>query len=478
MEIIFSFTALISDTVNKPIYYQLYECIKEEIISGNIKSDEKLPSLRKLSKHLQLSRNTIEAAYEQLYAEGYVKRIPKVGYIVEDIKTDLLIAPQVLSDINQIEESSKQNKKFKYDFAPRYMDKTCYNTKTWKNVINSIINKEFEKLLSYGDPQGEYELRLELAKYVYENRGVHCTPDQIVVGAGTQYCLNLICQLLREDFNCIAMEEPGSNYIRYIFERNQFIIDPINVNDDGLDVEQLEKSKCKIAFVTPSHQFPKGVIMSAKNRVKLLNWAHNNNGIIIEDDYDSEMRFVGKPIPSLKSLDNFDQVIYLGTLSKVFMPSLRIGYMVLPNWLLKLYLNKYKMNEQTTSKLNQLALAQFMNKGYLQSHIRKMRKHYESKYNIINEAIKNHMSNNANLISSSCGMRVILEIKTDYTEEQIVKLAEDADVKIIPISQYYKAKENYKQNGRVRVLISYKGIPIEDIEPAIKALSHAWFSNI
>jgi GntR family transcriptional regulator/MocR family aminotransferase len=476
VDAIFSFTPLIDTTINKPIYYQLYECIKKEIINGNIKGNEKLPSLRKLAKYLQLSKNTIEAAYEQLYAEGYIKRVAKVGYLVEDIKSDLLKVPNDFNSTSLMEEKPEDLKKFKYDFAPRYMDKDCYNIKAWKNIINSIISEEFDSLLSYGDPQGEYELRCELAKYVYENRGVHCEPRQIVVGAGTQYCLNLICQMLRENFNSIGMEEPGSNYIRCIFERNNFCIEPIDVNKEGLDVKQLESSKCKLAFVTPSHQFPKGVIMSARNRVQLLNWAKNNNGIIIEDDYDSEMRFVGKPIPSLKSLDNFDKVIYLGTFSKIFIPSIRISFMVLPNWLLDLYLDKYKMNEQTTSKLNQMALARFMKNGYLQGHIRKARRHYENKYKIITKAIRTHMGNNVNLISSNAGMRVILEVKTNLTEKEIVRFAQDVDIKIIPISQYYIDKNNNEQNGKVRVLISYKGIPKEDIEPAIKLLNDAWFN--
>jgi GntR family transcriptional regulator/MocR family aminotransferase len=431
-----------------------------------------------LSKHLQLSKNTIEAAYDQLYAEGYIKKIPKVGYLVEDIQSNLLKLPHdSANEVSSLIKEAEQPKKYKYDFAPRHMDKVCYSARTWKRILTSIINEEFESLLCYGDPQGEYELRCELAKYIYENRGVRCDPNQVVVGAGTQYCLNLICQILRESFDTIGMEEPGSNYIRYIFERNQFNIEPINVNEDGLDVEQLENSKCKLTFVTPCHQFPKGVIMSAKNRVQLLNWAQNNNRIIIEDDYDSEMRFGRKPIPALKSLDNNDKVIYLSTFSKIFIPSLRISFMVLPHWILELYLNKYKMNEQTTSKLDQLALARFINRGYMQSHIRKMKKYYEDKYVIITKAIQKYMGDNVKLISSDTGMRVILEIKTNYTEDQIVQLAENADVNISPISKYYKAKSNYKQDGIIRVLISYKGISAEDIEPAIKALSYAWVNS-
>lgn len=476
MSAMFSFTPLIDNASHKPIYYQLHEYIKEEIIKGNIKGGEKLPSLRKLSNDLKLSRNTIETAYEQLYAEGYIKRIVRVGYLVEDIDFALLNEYCDSDSMNLIDNYSNDLKTIQYDFAPQYMDKECYNFRIWKSIINSVINENFEKLLSYGESQGEYELRFEIAKYVYENRGVSCNPNQIVVGAGTQYCLNLICQILRESHESIGMEDPGSNYIRFVFERNQFDIKPIKVNNDGLDVEELEKSKIKLVFVTPSHQFPKGVIMSAKNRLQLLNWAKNNDGIIIEDDYDSEMRFTGKPIPSLKSFDKFDKVIYLGTFSKIFMPTLRISFMILPNWLINTYLDKYKMISQTTSKLNQLALAQFIKKGYLQSHIRKMRKHYENKYNAITKAIYEYMKHNVKIISSSSGMRVILEIKTNLTEDEIVGLAKNSYIKIEPISKYYIDKNNYKSNEKVKVLISYKGISIKDIEPSIKALSYAWFN--
>ncbi|GMA98091.1 PLP-dependent aminotransferase family protein [Pelosinus sp. IPA-1] len=455
----------------------MYEYIKEEIINGNIKGKENLPSLRNLSKYLHLSKNTIEAAYQQLYAEGYIESIPKVGYKVVDIHSDLLNVSQSYNDTTPKDEISNNIKNYKYDLAPRYVDKACFNIGIWKKIINLIINEEFESLLSYGDPQGELELRQEIAKYIYENRGVHCQPDQIIVGAGTQYCLNLICQMLRENFNTIGMEEPGSNYIRYIFERNQFDVEPIDVLKSGLDVNQLEDSKCKIAFVTPSHQFPKGVIMSARNRVQLLNWAKNKSGIIIEDDYDSEMRFVGKPIPSLKSLDNDDKVIYLGSFSKIFIPTLRISFMVLPYWLLNLYLEKYKMSGQTTSKLIQIALARFMKKGYLQSHIRKIRRHYQNKNTAITNAIHTYMKDNINLISSNAGMRVILEIKTDLTEEQIISLAQNSGINLVSLSQYYIEKSNYAQTGKIRVMLSYKGIPLEDIEPAIKKLSNAWFNH-
>ena len=473
----FSFTPLLDNTINKPIYYQLYEYIKKEIINGNIKGNTKLPSLRKLSDHLHLSKNTIESAYQQLYAEGYIESIPKSGYRVVDINSSLCKLAQSFSSEVVEPEELNDSKKYKYDLAPRYTDKACFNLAAWKRISNSVMNEEFESLLSYGDPQGEYDLREEIAKYIYEHRGVHCHPKQIIVGAGTQYCLSLLCQMLRSTHHSMYMEDPGSNWIRFIFERHEFHIEPIAVHNNGLNISQLEENKSNIVFVTPSHQFPKGVVMSASNRLQLLNWAQNNKGIIIEDDYDSEMRFSGRPIPSLKSLDKNDSVIFLGSFSKIFLPSIRIGYMVLPQWLLKLYLEKYRMYEQTASRLNQKALARFMKEGYWQSHIRKVRRHYQNKYNTITKAINAYMKDKVNLISSSAGLRVILEIKTSLTEGDMVDIAKNAGINISPVSQYYMLPNTYKEDGKIKVMLSYKGIPIEDIEPAVKALNDAWFES-
>lgn len=469
MNAIFSISPFIDDTSKDPLYYQLYEYIKKEIIKGNMKGGEKLPSLRELSKCLRLSKNTIEVAYQQLHAEGYIKSVPKVGYKVIDIGSDFSIKfPEY--PVQESEILASNPTPFKYDLAPRYGDISCFNIRIWKKILNSIINDEFERLLNYGDPQGEYELRREIARHIYANRGVYCRPEQIVVGAGTQYCLNIVCQMLKPNYKFIGMEDPGSYYIRSIFENHHFDIEPIPVLRAGLDVSRLENSKCKLVFVTPSHQFPKGVIMSAKNRLQLLRWAKRNNGLIIEDDYDSEIRFAGKPIPSLKSWDTDDKVIYIGSFSKILMPTLRIGFMVMPPWLLNLYLDQYRMNEQTTSMLNQLVLARFMREGYLQSHIRKIRRHYHNKYHIITKAIRTYMRENVNLISSSSGMRIILEIKTERTEAEILQLAHTAGINIVPLSRYY-IKNDGESNGKIGILLSYKGIPTEDIEPAIRVLS-------
>jgi GntR family transcriptional regulator/MocR family aminotransferase len=471
------FTPLLDTKIDKPIYYQLYEYIRNEITSGKIMSETNLPSLRKLSKYLNLSKNTVEAAYQQLYVEGYIESVPKVGYKVVDIKSDLYKLSNSSSSIVIKHDENDSLKKYKYDFTPKSSDRACFDIAAWKKIFNAVLNEEGADFLSYGDPQGDYELREEIAKYIYENRGANCHPSQIVLGAGTQYCLSFLCQMLRPNYDNVGMEDPGSDKFRFIFERHQFEVKPINVHEQGIDIKQLEDSKSKIVFVTPSNQYPKGIVMSVSNRLQLLNWAQSNDGIIIEDDYDSEMRFTGKPIPSLKSLDNSDKVVYLGSFSKVFLPAIRISYMVLPKWLLELYLDKYSMYEQTTSIFNQKALARFMKEGYWQSHVRKIRRHYQNKYNTITKAIQTHMKGKVKLISTSAGLRVILEISTDLSEAEVVSMAKGAGIDIWPISKYYMGHNSTEESGKVKVILSYRSIAIEDIEEAVKTLKRVWFDK-
>lgn len=467
----FSFMPLLDNTKNKPIYRQLYEYIREQILNGSIAAGEKLPSLRKLSEHLNLSKNTIEAAYQQLNAEGYIESIPKTGYVVVDINIKWYETAEAFED--KIVEKTSYT--YKFDFVSKYGDTSCFDISAWKKISNSIINEEFQDLLRYGDHQGELELREEIAKYVYETRGVHCHPNQIIIGAGTQHCLNLLCLMLRPNYDTVAMEEPGSKWIKFIFERYQFLINPVTFEKNGLNINELENSKAKIVFVTPSHQMLKRSIMPVANRIQLLNWAYRYNGIIIEDDYDCEIKYLGSSIPSLKSLDKNNNVVYLGSFSKIFIPSIRISYMILPPRLINLYLEKYIMYEQTTSKLHQKTLARFMKEGYWQKHIRKVKKHYSNKYNTITRALKIYMKDKVKFIGLNAGLSILLEINTSMSEAELVDVARNAGVYIIPVSEYYMKHIEYKQNGLPKILISCKGIPIEQIEPAIKLLSEAWF---
>ena len=467
----FSFTPLIDREIKKPIYQQLYEYIKEQILNGFIVGGTKLPSIRKLSKELNLSINTVEGAYEQLLAEGYIDSISRVGYVVVDINLKFY-KPTVLIENKRIECADL---KYKFDLSTKSRDVSNYNINTWKRIENSIMNEDLQDLLSYGDPQGERELREEIAKYVYETRGAYCSADQIIIGAGTQYCLSLLCQMLSPFYDTVAMEEPGSNWIRFIFERYQFLTKPVAYEHKGLNIKELESSNAKIVFVTPSHQMLKGTIMPVANRIELLNWAYEQNGIIIEDDYDSEVKYLANSIPALKSLDKSDHVVYLGSFSKIFIPSIRVSYMMLPKWLINIYSEKYSLYENTTSKLHQKTLARFIKEGYWQRHVQKMRRYYIKKYRCINQAVDTYFKDKVNIISINSGLSLLMEINTSESETELVARARAAGIKIIPVSVYYAKHIQFQQMGIPQILLSFRGIPIESIEPAIKLLSEVWF---
>jgi len=470
---VFSFTPLLDRRGKKPIYRQLYEYIKEQILGGCIPGGTRLPSLRKLSKDLNLSINTVEGAYQQLSCEGYIESIPKVGYVVTDIKLKLY-EPSPPAENEKVEHPAA---KFKYDLSTKCRDVSALNINVWKRIENSVMTENLTELLGYGEPQGEPQLREEIAKYVFETRGAYCTPNQIIIGEGTQYCLSLLCQMLRPLYDAVAMEEPGSNWLRFIFERHQFAVTPVSYEQRGLNVQELENSGAKIVFVTPSHQMLKGTIMPVANRIELLNWAEEKNAIIIEDDYDSEVKYLANSIPALKSLDKGDHVVYLGSFSKIFIPSIRLSYMILPNWLLELYSKNFWLYENTASKLHQLTLARFIKEGYWQKHIQKTKRYYTKKYKCINQAVSSYFGDRVKMISINSGLSILLEVNTAKSESELVRLAGEADIKIVPVSEYYIKHITFKQSGPPRILLSFKGIPIESIEPAVRLLSEVWFEK-
>ena len=237
----FSFTPLLNKEIDKPVYRQLYEYIKDQILNGCMAGGEKLPSLRKLSKDLSLSINTVEGAYQQLCAEGYIESIPRVGYVTVGIH----LKPGKPHATYENKKTDSPVLHYKYDLSTHGVDISSFHISMWKKIENSIINENPGELLHYGDPQGEPELREEIAKYVFETRGAYCTPDQVIIGAGTQYCLGIICQMLRPYYDAVAMESPGSEWLRFIFKSHLFSTEPIAYEQKGLNIDELKKSSSK-----------------------------------------------------------------------------------------------------------------------------------------------------------------------------------------------------------------------------------------
>ncbi|MGZ4162038.1 MAG: MocR-like pyridoxine biosynthesis transcription factor PdxR, partial [Neobacillus sp.] len=308
-----------------PIYLQLYHFFREEIENHRLKEGTKLPSIRQLSQSLNVSRNTVESAFQQLVAEGYIESKVKSGLFVLKVEDFHIDQNNVNKESPIITRSSNHRNGIDFQYGDIELDR--FPQKVWKKCLVDAMENPDHEVFSYGDKKGHFGLRSEIAGYLQQARGVRCNPDQIVLCAGTQTAIGLICQLLALPNKKVAMENPGYDGVRFVFESYQCQLVPISLEADGINIDELECSSAKCAYVTPSHQFPMGMILPIQKRLKLLHWASRNQKYIIEDDYDGEFRYQGQPIPSLKSLDAHDNVIYLGTFSKAFLPAARVSYM-------------------------------------------------------------------------------------------------------------------------------------------------------
>ncbi|UHA73424.1 MocR-like pyridoxine biosynthesis transcription factor PdxR [Paenibacillus sp. 481] len=468
-------TLLLEEKSGGPLYIQLYQHIKTDIMSNKLPANTRLPSMRALATHLRLSRNTVELAYHQLMAEGYIQSQHRSGfYVIELEQVEKLSEPSI--QMNQpFEASIPHSTAIQYDFRYGDVDAAHFPITIWRKLSNQCLQDEQLKLFSYGDPHGELGLRVEIAKYLYHSRGVNCRPEQIMIGAGIQYLLIVLSGLMRAYNNNIAMEDPGYDGVRTIFKHNGYQIHPIPLNKDGLNVHHLYESHSRIVYITPSHQFPNGMVMPYAKRRQLLKWAADQDGVIIEDDYDSEFRYVGKPIPSLQGLDTNHRTVYLGTFSKCLLPSLRIAYMVLPPALLERHKKQgYPLYDQTVSWIHQKTLELFMSNGHWEAHIRRMRKVYRHKQHKLISTIEILMGEQVTVIGADAGLHILLRVHNGMNEQELIQAAEKARVKVYPTSPFW-VHRNHAATSMVQ--IGFGGLSNEDIVKGVHALHRAWFAS-
>ena len=443
---------------NKPLYIQLYEYIKTEITSGLLKPDSKLPSIREASSTLNLSKTTVENAYSQLVAEGYIDNFPKRGYFVCD-----------LSEYNFDIERPHKNTVEEHDeiiYLNDGVDKESFDVSSWKRLYNKIIADPKTNIYNSCSVQGEAFLREEIANFVNTMRGGHTDSQQVIVGAGVQYLLGILIGIIKEDYNTVAIERPGFNKAEFIFEDYGFNIKHIEITDNGFPISLLRKSDAEVIYISPSHQYPLGTIMPVNKRMELLDWAYKKNGLIIEDDYDSIIRYGGMPIPSLQGLDKNDCVVYLGSFSKMLLPSLRISFMVIPKKLLPKY-NKIKnRHTQSTSKIDQIVLANFMKEGYMVKHLRKIKRIYKKKNSLLISNFKKSFNDKMEVISFDSGLHIVCEAKTEKNEQKIIKDAQNLRILINII----KNKSN-----KLMFSLNYSGIDLNEIHEFTKLLGKLLF---
>ena len=449
-----------------PLYEQIYDYIKTDIQSGRIPYGEKLPSTRFLSKHLEVSRSTVELAYEQLLSEGYIESVPYKGFFVAQI--DELY--HLKKDKPQPQRERKEARRYRYDFTPNGVDLKSFPYNVWRKLSKDILMDDRTELFRSGDSQGEYGFRSAICSYLYQARGVDCTPDQIIVGAGSDYILMLLGMILGMD-HTIAFEDPTYKQAYRMAGGMSYNCIPVSMDKNGMKVTELEKSGADIAYVTPSHQYPTGVIMPIRRRMELLKWACEAQGrYIVEDDYDSEFRYKGKPIPALKGYDASDKVIYLGTFSKSIAPAIRLSYMVLPKPLLEAYEQKARFVNSTVSKVDQLIVQKFIEEGYYERHLNKTRALYKSRHDVLIEELR-PMADICTISGENAGVHLLLTFQNGMAEEELIDRAARADIRVYGLSDY-RIRENCEE--KATILLGYANLTEDQIREAARLLRDCW----
>ena len=481
------------------LYEQIYEHIKNEIREGKLLAGERLPSTRFLAEYLQVARSTVDYAYSQLLAEGYIESRPYRGYFVcpieelmglEDLergrpagasekghrddtdRTDAVKAASTTaaSTANTGEESSSvDTPPYDLDFSPYDIDMSGFPFSVWKKLTKNILTYESSDLFSRGEAQGDYELRATISRYLHSSRGVNCRPEQIIVGAGNDYLLMLLEKILGRHVR-IAMENP--TYLRSyrIFQSFAYDIVTVDMDEYGMRVEPLVREGVRAAYVMPSHQFPTGLVMPIRRRLELLKWAAGaSDRYLIEDDYDSEFRFRGKPIPALQASDELGKVIYLGSFSKAIAPAIRVSFMVLPDSLLQVYRRDCAFYSCTVSRIDQSILNEFIRDGYFERHLNKMRKIYRVKHDLMLEELQ-PFHKKFTVSGENAGLHLLLTAKGSASEEELVRRAAKQGVKVYGMSSGMTVNNPHA----AAVLLGFGGLSLEQIREGICQLKIAW----
>lgn len=447
----------------KALYEQIYEYIRDEIADGKISKGEKLPSTRLLAGNLAVSRSTVELAYEQLVSEGYVETRPCSGYYVCDIMDIYKAGNSEDFEPMQLEEK----KEYRYDFSPYMVDLSYFPYNTWRKINRNVLLEERE-LFKAGNPSGEENLRREVNRYLHQARGVNCEQDQIVIGAGNEYLLLLLAQILGPGRK-VAMENPTYLQAYRTFCNMQYQVFPADMDKDGIVLEEISRYEPDIVYTMPSHQYPLGTVMPLKRRMELLGWAAGEeNRYIIEDDHDSEFRYKGKPIPSLQGNDKTGSVIYLGTFSKSIAPALRISYMVLPKRLLKRYYENCGFYASTVSKMQQEVLARFMQEGYFERHLNRMRRIYKAKHDRMSMELKKQPWVHK-IYGDNAGLHFLVEVETDMTEQELLEMAKKHGIRLYGLSGNYIGKN--EESKYPTLLIGYGNLPEDKIADSVESIT-------
>ena len=461
-------TPILDSGDRRPLYEQLYRHIRGEIEAGRLKAGTRLPSKRTLATHLKVSVVTVEGAYDQLLAEGYLRSEARRGFFVQAGAQEPPPEPAAAPETRESPRPS-----FRWDFSTGGVDTALFPFSTWAKLMREVLSEQEDRLLSAPHPQGVPELRQAIAAHLYRFRGIRAHPGQIVVGAGSETLISFLVQLLGRR-GAYGVEDPGYTKTNRILASCGAQVEPIPLDEQGLRVNDLDARSVRVVHVTPSHHFPLGIIMPAPRRQALLRWAAEGpDRYIIEDDYDSEFRFSGKPIPALQSLDGSGRVIYLNTFAKTLAPSLRISYMVLPPALLERWRKEFWFYSSTVPSFEQYALARFMDRGHFERHLNRSRTRYRARREALLAAARSSGLLNAGSFSGGdAGLHLLLWIDCRWREEELVERAAQAGVGLSPLSAYDLTPSPLRRPPAL--ILGYTRIAAEEMAPALARLKEAW----
>ncbi len=489
------------------LYKQIYNNIRYNILHGILQSGEKMPSTRQLAQDLNISRSTVTLAYDYLLSEGYLESRSGSGTYVSRHLPEEYTQIDSSRLKNQVLNQAESGQDQQIDYLSNLMDKLSYygqNLKTgnyldyaandedvdiqfgfgrpdlnefpmkkWMQLMTTHATKGNLHLLDSLKEAGGYRpLKQALANYLLKSRALPCKPEQIIVVNGSQQGIDLVIRCLVNPNDRVAIEEPGYLGAQRAFQAAGAKLIPIEVNKEGLRVEVLKNEyditsnkELKMVYVTPSHQYPTGAVMPLAKRLDLISFAKRTGTIIVEDDYDSEYRYVGRPIPALSGLAKSAPIIYIGTFSKVMLPALRLGYLVVPEELIDIFTSAKWLNDRHSPLLQQLALTDFLNQGHLEKHLRKMRPIYLEKRRVLVKLLKDLFGYRVNILGDDAGINILARFQTTINDEEIIAKAKDLRIGLVSTKSDYISKQT---NGEF--LFNYAGYPLPKLIEAINKL--------
>ena len=454
----------------EPLYYQLYLSMVKDIQQGIYKENEKLPSKRAFSDYLGVSQNTIDAAYQMLVTEGYIRALPRSGFYVNPLEASLTVRQEPVTSVSISETGDIQNE-YQFHLSTNFVDVETFPYATWAKLSKEIMYSQPD-LIYPGNQKGDFCLRQAIADYLHKYRSVHCTAAQIIVGAGIEYLL-MILNVLFDSDSLFAMENPGYPKVYQTITNCGRTVEAIDVTETGIDIAALGQSKADIVYVTPSHQFPTGVVMPIGKRLELLRWAdEKQNLFVIEDDYDSELKFTGKPIPSLQGIDTAGKVAYIGTFSRSIAPSVRIAYLVLPPALLQRYQTLCSYYSPTVSRFEQHTLFQFMKGGHFERNINRNRNTYRKRRDAFVSALKaSPIANQITIMGANAGLHFLLQVQNGMSEAELIASAKANGICLQGISPYYLKNRTPMAHT---ILLGFAHHTPEELQQAANLLASIW----